>query len=198
MTLTKEELAERLIKGEKLYAVGNDEEHYCYFDSGYKMPFRYCCTNDMNVPMDLMWLETEWETYKEKPEWWTPKDGERAWYVTPAGDVSDSRVWEYETDISTIKQGNVFKTEEEAKKEVELRAAKYRVKKRIWELNGGEFLEFNPDISNYTFALIKDNDLASVWFTNKVCPNWQILKSKDLVEQLIEEMRDDLLLIRGE
>jgi len=51
-------------------------------------------------------------------------------------------------DKDTIKQGNVFKTREEAEKEVKLRAAKYRVKKRIWELNNGEIIEFKLNENN--------------------------------------------------
>jgi len=199
MKLTKEELIKKLMAGEKLYAVEYVTKHYCYFDASEDEPFVfYDVIRGVKAPMSSAWSETEWETYKEKPEWWTPKDGEKAWYVTITGDIIDSCMRTHRIDRKIIGQGNVFKTKEEAKKEAELREAKYRVKKRIWELNGGEFIGFKNDSNNWSFELREGLMVADTWSLSKFHPNWQYLKSDDLVKQLIEEMRDDLLLIRGE
>ena len=199
MKLTKEELIKRLMAGEKLYAVKYNFEHYCYFDVSEDEPFGfYDVIRGVKAPMSSAWSEIYWETYIEKPEYWEPKDGETAWYVGIAGDITDSCLWSSSLDRKIISQGSAFKTEEEAKKEVKLREAKYKVKKRIWELNGGEFIGFKNASSNWSFGLREELIIEDTRFSSKFHPSWQYLKSKDLVEQLIEEMRDDLLLIRGE
>jgi len=101
-------------------------------------------------------------------------------------------------DKDRVEQGNVFKTKEEAEKEVELRKAKYRVKKRIWELNDGEFIEFKQKHDNYSFDLYSNEIVPRFCCKTKSYPNWQYIKTEKLVKQLINEMYDDLLLIRDE
>ncbi len=198
MILTKKELIQRLLNGEKLTSENCDTNCYCYYDEEYDYPFRYINSFSENIPINTLWNETEWETYKEIPEWWELKENEKAYYIRVGGKIATSRIWDYENYKAIIKQGNVFKTKEEAEKEAKLRAAKYRVKKRIWELNG-EFIEFKKDLPNWSFSISRDEKIeAESWYILKFFPNWQYLKTKKLVKQLIDEMAEDLMLIRDE
>jgi len=200
MILTKRELTQRLLNGEKLTPKNYATSCYCCYDETYDYPFRYINIFSENIPMNGSWNETEWEVYQETPEWWEPKDGEKAYYIDVNNSYAESKKWFTEVDKNVIKQGNVFKTREEAEKEVKLRAAKYRVKKRIWELNGGEFVGFEKNLPSCSFILRKGNTKveAENWFAIKFFPNWQYLKSKEVTKQLIDELYDDLLLIRSE
>ena len=148
----------------------------------------------------LFWDEINVEIPKKpKPEFWKPENGEEAYYISIKGEVVESTYWYMDTeDKDVVEQGNVFQTEEEANKEIELRKAKYRVKKRIWELNGGEFIEFNSNEYNWSFDLCSDKIIPEFWSKIKSYPSWQYLKTKKLVKQLINEMHNDLFLIRSE
>jgi len=196
MKLTKKELIKRLMNGEKLYTTEYSVPHYCYYDESEDEPFIYVgINNNSKQKMKAIWKETEWEIYKETPKYWEPENGEEAYYISICGYVYSSIEWDSVEDKNVIYQGHTFKTEEEAEKERDLRAAKYRVKKRIWELNGGEFIVHNENVSNWSFDIYKDIIQVNSWRT-KFYPSWQYLKSEELVEQLISEMEEDLLLIR--
>ena len=199
MILTKKELIEKLLNGEKLRPLSYDKYTYCYYDESYLNPFRYIDIEyNSNEEMQLLWEATEWEVYEETPGWWEPKENEKAYYINSNGDIATSKRWNYESDKAIIKQGNVFKTKEEAEKEVKLRAAKYRVKKRIWELNDGEFIGFKDNEENWSFDLNNEKIRIISWYGCKFYPSWQYLKSKELAQQLIDEMYNELLLIRSE
>jgi len=201
MTLTKRELTQKLLNGEKLKPKNYSIKYYCCYDETYTSPFRIVKVNLCNnTAMNEVWNETEWEIYKETPEWWEPKNGDKVYYIDVKGNILTMQIWNCENDKSIIKQGNIFKTKEEAENELKLRAAKYRVKKRIWELNGGKFIEFNPGADNYSFDLEYRNKgiFSDTWKIIKLYPSWQYLKTKQLTDQLIRELHDDLLLIRSE
>jgi len=66
MKLTKKELAQKLINGEKLCSSKYYIDHYCYFDETYTNPFRlYDIKSDESFEMDNIWKETEWEKYED-------------------------------------------------------------------------------------------------------------------------------------
>ena len=197
MILTKKELIQRLLNGERLTPKNCDTNCYCYYDETYEYPFRYMSIFSENIPMNTFWNETEWEIYKEKPEWWEPKDGEKVYYVDINGDILTSKRWNCMDDENIIKQNNTFKTKEEAKKEMNLRIVKYRVKKRIWELNDGEFIRFKDNEENWSFDLNNEKIRIISWYGCKFYPNWQYLKTEKLAEQLVKEMYNELLLIRS-
>jgi len=193
MILTKKELTQRLINGEKLKPKSYTDDGYCCYDESYIEPFRHVSIPSLySTPMLNAWEHTEWEVYKEILKW-EPEGREAAYYISVTGKVTYG-----ESDKNTIKQGNVFKIKEEAEKEAKLRAAKYKVKKRIWELNGGKFIKFKRNGPNWSFGLDRETLEINNFYHIKIYPNWQCLKSKELVQQLINEMRDDLLLIRNE
>jgi len=148
----------------------------------------------------LFWDEIKFEIpEKPKSKFLELEDGEEAYYITIDGLIISSKSWcAKPLDKNMIEQGNVFKAKNEAEKEAELRAVKYRVKKRIWELNGGEFIAFRFGECNWTFALGVEYIIPDNWYNKKTYPNWQYLKSSELVKQLIDEMYDDLMLIRSE
>jgi len=198
MILTKKEIVQKLIDGKKLTPV-TDNNCYCYYDDTYNNPFRFVNPDlNINSDMEIAWAVTEWELYEEKPTWWEPKDDEKAYYIDDSGQICTGDVWNYEIDKGCVNQGNVFKTKEEAEREAKLREAKYKVKRRVWELNDGYFINFKLYDDNYSFHLYENRMKCSVSSSTKYYPNWQYLKSKELVEQLIKEMEKDLLLIRGE
>jgi len=199
MVLTKRELIQRLINGEKLKPKSYTGNCYCCYDEAHIKPFRYVSIPSLySTPMINAWEQVEWELYEETPEWWEPKDKEAAYCISPTGKVIYDTKWNHEKDKDIINQGNMFRTEEEAEKEVKLRAAKYRVKKHIWELNGGEFIKFKSNEENWSFDSLIKKLGATAWSTRKLYPNWQYLKTKKLTEQLIDEMSEDLILIRSE
>jgi len=156
--------------------------------------------NENDINPILFWGKINFEIpEKPKPKFWEPENGEKAYYINAAGKVVESTFWCGDTeDKNAVKQGIVFKTATEADREIELRKAKYRVKKRIWELNGGEFIEFNTDEYNWTFDLYSNKIVPEFWPKTKSYPNWQYLKNRELVEQLINEIYNDLMLIRSE
>jgi len=196
MILTKKEIAQRLMKGEKLYVTKHSCKHYCYYNECKPNPFRYLNLEDnIDTSMDTIWDKTEWEVYEEGPVWWEPKEDENAYYISITGEPC--RFVNSSTYNNVVAQGNVFKTKEEIDEEAKLRAAKYRVKRKIWELNDGNFIGFRHGNDNWSFAL-SDELNARNNVVDKFYPNWQYLKSKEVTEQLIEEMYNDLLLIREE
>jgi len=198
MELTKKELAKRLMDGEKLYAVNYSTKHYCFYGEEFEVPFKiYDIKSKKIFDMHSIWGETEWEAHKETPKYLEPVMGEKSYYIDNNGVISHSMSWNRDNDQYIIEQGSVFKIKEEAIKEIKLRASKYRVKKRIWELNGEEFIGYKANNDNYSFDIYGKKIFFGSWKT-KFYPNWQYLKNEKLVEQLIHEMYDDLLLIRIE
>jgi len=63
MTLTKKELIQRLINGEKLTPKNYNNITYCYYDETYTKPFRFIDILSYNIPMNKSWDETKWKIY---------------------------------------------------------------------------------------------------------------------------------------
>ena len=93
LTLTKKELAQRLINGEVLYF---SDTEYVYFDPTEHPPFRFNAGLGVSVPLDL-WDVTEWRT---KPKWYEDlKEPVLCW------------LWDY-GDNPKMNAGLVYKYEE--------------------------------------------------------------------------------------
>lgn len=149
---------------------------------------------DIQVMKDkLASMESELNKPNIEP-FWKPEDGKTYHTVTSYGTIVDTQTWTSERQLI----GTAYKTEEEAKKELDLMLAKQRVKEAIWYLNGGKFLEFKKGKDNCSFDLYTNGLFAESWLQTKWYPNWQYLVSKEAVKELIKTHHEDLMLIRGE
>ncbi len=194
--MTKTELIQALMAGKKMTSreFSVPDEYYCVYDATYSNPFRFISDDD-NRPMNSTWNYTAWREVKE-PESPEPKDGESWWYVNMNGDICKSETWNHESDIAIVKQGRVFRTENEAKKFSEWEQAACRLKNRIWELNGKHHRGFLSGEYNYYAVYNTENDSAlevSYTLTYKAFPSWFYLDSLELAEQLVDEMSKDLI-----
>ena len=156
----------------------------------------------MNIEQKIDKLEQELNELKEqaencKPKYWKPKNGEKAWYVYAASEVDYDTRWLGEFDKKMIKSGLVFKTKEEAKKELELILATQRLKEAIWEANGGEFIGFTSEVINYTITT--DSKTVKVnWFEYvKTAQDWMYIKDIETAEKVLEENRKDFEIYYG-
>jgi hypothetical protein len=143
---------------------------------------------------------------KKEESLWFPKNGEKAWYIDYANvKIYSSSMW-YKNDeyyIFKHKLGHIFKTEEEAKKHFALIEAKYKVRKRIVELNEGWTPDWTPDLNDGKqfkyFIIIYENKLnIDSKVATKYQPNWIYLKSRELTKQLIEELATELRIVLEE
>ena len=194
LTLTKEEVARKLLDGEKLIPHDWDTDSYCIYRKEYKNPFRIHYTNRDEVPMDSAWNITKWKIYKEPQEFWEPKDQEYVWCIDLEGYVRKSYILKSDTDRSIIKIGNVFETKENAETYVEYRQAEHRLCKAVWELNKGESPEFEYGAENCSICLAKNEPVAHTWVELQVNPDWFYFKSIELAKKLVETHKEDLLI----
>jgi hypothetical protein len=135
---------------------------------------------------------------KEAPKFWEPVAGKDAWYIDAEGIVMDIDNWDI--NDNRISQGNVFKNGEEAHMESKRRAARYRLKKRIWELNGGEFPQWGWEYGDVKWFVSLHHNILHVHNREvaKYFPSWWYLKTEESANHLLEEMRDDLMLVLSE
>jgi len=134
--------------------------------------------------------ELKKQAEKCKPKYWDFKIGEKFYYIDIAkvysSEYADS---EFEKDL--ILSGNIFRTKKEAEKELELRLATQRLKEAIWEANGGEFIGFTPEATNYT--IITDSKIVKVnrFEYVQTAQYWTYVKDKETAEKVLEENRKD-------
>lgn len=134
---------------------------------------------------------------KSKPAWFVPGERETYYYITPNG-VCRATKEDCEWDTQALSFHKVFKTEEEAEKELKRKQAETRVLKRIAEMNEGWIPDWdNEDEYKYSIDYSYGNQrLFSDGFSiDKCLLNDFYLKSKELAEQLISEMEEDLLIM---
>ena len=148
----------------------------------------------MNIEQKIDKLEQELMELKEqakncKPKYWKPKSGEEAWFVYGSTVISDLR-WS-RTDKGLIAAGDVFRSEEEAEKELELRLATQRLKEAIWEANGGKFVVFIPCVRNYTINIYDNHLQVDIYTYTQTAQNWMYIKDKETAEKVLEENRRD-------
>ena len=155
----------------------------------------------MNIEQKIDKLEQELNNLKQQakscnPKYWKPKDGEKAWYIE-SGNICSSYQWISPTDKTLITLGDVFQSEEEAEKELELRLATQRLKKAIWEANGGEFIRFIPDVLNITINA-HNNILQINYCTNvQTAQNWMHIKNRETAEKVLKENSKDFKIYYG-
>lgn len=130
-----------------------------------------------------------------------PKQGDRYYYISDIGTVLSSIWKDDDRDIYRYLIKNIFKTKDEAEQKLYLIKRKYKIIKRIEELNEGWKPDWNDDeqrkyyIEYYPEHV--DNDLDFMFnienFTNlKDKSDKYYFKSKEIGEQLIEEFDDEL------
>jgi len=155
----------------------------------------------MNIEQKINKLEQELNELKKqakecKPKYWRPKNGEKAWYIR-ADDIFSSSKWISQTDKRLVTSGNVFKTEEEARKELELRLATQRLKEAIWEANGGKFINFSYNTKNTTISRYYNTLQISNWTEMQANQNWMYIKDEETAGKVLEENRKDFEIYYG-
>ena len=127
--------------------------------------------------------------YEERNKFWEPSNKDKAYYIEADGIIRDSVCW----NADEIALGTGFKTEEEAIKAKELRIVTQRLKKAIWELNGG-IVPYLFEETNFYVSLTREGIAAFSNKSFKPLPNWFYLESTYACEQLIKSHKADLLL----
>ena len=155
----------------------------------------------MNIEQKINKLEQELNELKKqaenyKPKYWKPKNGEKAWYIEN-DDICSSCQWISPTDKTLVTLGNVFQSEEEAEKEVELRLATQRLKEAIWEANGGKFINFSYNIKNTTISRYYNTLQISNWTEMQTNQNWMYIKDEKTAGKVLEENRRDFEIYYG-
>ena len=155
----------------------------------------------MNIEQKIDKLEQELDWLKEqakncKPKYWKPKNGEKAWFIHDSHIKSDV-TWGTKVDKRFITRGDVFKTREEAEKELELRLTTQRLKEAIWEANGGEFIDYKDNSLDYAIIVYEGSLKPMPWATFKCFQNWMYIKDMETAEKVLEENRRDFEIYYG-
>jgi len=155
----------------------------------------------MNIEQEIDKLEQESSELKEqakncKPKYWKPKNGEEAWYIDDSTVMSDY-TWNSTLDKRFITIGNVFKTREEAEKELELRLATQRLKEAIWEANGGAFIDYKDNSLDYAISVFEGSLRPMPWAIIKCFQNWMYIKDEETAHTVLEENRRDFEIYYG-
>lgn len=133
------------------------------------------------------------ELIKESTKRWKPKEGE-TYYIPKVNGVKEMSSWFWDDgfyDNSLYDTGDVFQTEEEARKEYVYRVIRQRVKDAIAELNDG----WTPDWNNSTklkYSFFRNPDFVGVEasHTSINLEDWKYIKSLDSVDKLREMFTD--------
>ena len=155
----------------------------------------------MNIEQRIDKLEQELNELKKqakscKPKYWKPKGFEDAWYIH-GGKVRFDSEQISAIDKETIAIGDVFKTREEAEKELKLRLATQRLKEAIWEANGGEFIGFVPDVLNTTINAHNNILQVDSYTYAQNNQDWIYIKDQKTAENVLEENRKDFEVYYG-
>lgn len=201
--MTKRELIEALMAGKKMTSdeLVYPDTDYCYYDENYldtgESPFRFNGAG-RSIPMEELWRYSHWREVKE-PETFEPKKNDLWNEVSIEGEIYSISYGNSIYDNNVKNQGRLFRTREEAKKFSEWEKASYRLKKRIWELNGNKNRGFVIGSINYYIVLNTQTKELYIDFLEslKYYPSWYYLESRESAQQLIDEMEDDLKIYLG-
>jgi len=201
--MTKRELIEALMAGKKMTSdeLVYPDTDYCYYDENYldtgESPFRFNGAG-RSIPMEELWRYSHWREVKE-PETFEPKKNDLWNEVSIEGEIYSISYGNSIYDNNVKNQGRLFRTREEAKKFSEWEKASYRLKKRIWELNGNKNRGFVIGSINYYIVLNTQTKELHIDFLEslKYYPSWYYLESRESAQQLIDEMEDDLKIYLG-
>lgn len=135
-----------------------------------------------------------WE--RKESTFWVPEKGERYYFVRHYGDVERYKYEDDKTDSGILKTVLVFKTKEEAEKQLRKQQATIRVIKEIARLNEGWVPNWDSGDEKYYIETFFDDrvyKLAVDYVIGfKTADNNLYLKSRVLAEQLIETHEQDL------
>lgn len=138
---------------------------------------------------------------------WRAEKGDYYYYVDDLGEVDGDEEEVYDSDDYRYTTGNYFQTKEEAEAYRDEQLANgprnkaiRRVNARIKELNDGWVADWSDtDQKKFTIywaSAVKD---FSVTYDDDIfCLSLSYIKSQEIANQIIDEMRDDLLVILGE
>ena len=137
-------------------------------------------------------LADDWEVIEESKVW-SPKKGEKYWYIFNAGDIVDDTNDNSKTDEDRFSIGNYFKTQEEAKHMVEKLKVIKELKDFALENNEEEIDWNNEEQKKYSF----NYNLRSkeFYFITNLCikesPASVYFTSEELAKQAIETIGED-------
>ena len=150
------------------------------------------------IELDLELTQEQQEVLRKATihQFWEPKDGEKGCYVTSCGEIEITDMWHFKSDKKLLAQGRIFKTVTEAERFRDWEQAAYRLRKRIWELNDGEYPVWDWENTNqykYMVMLNRTLDLNTGGAAiSKSMPSWYYLKTSQAAEVLREELPEDL------
>ena len=122
-----------------------------------------------------------------------PQKGDTYFFVTPNGELDEEKA----SDSNGRFQ--VFRTEKDAEKFYEVECAKKRVKDAIKKLNDGWTPDWKTNIESKCLIVLANNKLDIECYRNtKKMESYMYLKNMNLAYKLIENYKDDLLLILGQ
>jgi len=155
----------------------------------------------MNIEQKINKLEQELNELKKqakecKPKYWKPKNGKKAWYIHNNKIKPDCN-WSSPIGKILIDKGDVFQTKEEAGKELELRLATQRLKKAIWEANGGKFINFSYNTKNTTISRYYNTLQISNWDEMQAHQNWMYIKDEKIAGKVLKENYKDFEIYYG-
>ena len=192
-----------LRNGDTLTVLNNNEDKNYYKESE-KRDFRFRVnynddlTHKRQKDFDIIKVSYGDKVLFERQEsnlFFEPKKGENYYYI------SDDRVHKYKNDMkyddAIIKTNIVFKTKEEAEKELLRQQARVRVIKEIARLNKGWTPNWNDNESKYyiDFSYYRNKLVYDCYVKSKHLDNNLYLKTDYVANQLIETHSDDLKLM---
>lgn len=154
-----------------------------------------------NLMSQALKLQTEIEKLKQEcqePTYWEPVNGEKGWYIN-GNEIHYSNKWISDNDMAMINNGQVFKTKEETQQELELQQATYRLKKAIWEANGGVNRGFIQGAINYhiLYSYSTKNLELNYFSGSQTQPSWMYIEDKYKALNLIKAHKQDFLTYFG-
>jgi len=148
------------------------------------------CTSKMGDDYDL---------FMEEEGFYGFKNGDKFYLLSVDEDISVFTYNANEYFSRIIKQGNAFKTKEEAEKEREYRQAKFRLNAKMRELEGGWRADwYNESQHKYYFGF--DTYNGSVFINkddnNKFLEDWRY-SNLATITWVIDNMKDDIKIVLG-
>ena len=138
--------------------------------------------------------EIEAGSVSEESKYWTPKVGDRYFYLSSDGEVFSCTYEDYLSDIKSLEILNAFQTEEEAEREQFEILLKRRLKKFAIENNEEEIDWNNHDQDKYYIYYDNyDNEFEWAYVDSNKDYGQVYFSSAEIVKRAIEEFHDDLI-----
>lgn len=131
------------------------------------------------------------EDYRNKSPW-KPRDGETYWYISSAGDVLPE-VWQgYDTDKGRYATGGIFRTEDDAEREVRRRKTHQKLKELAAKWNT-EPIRVDNNQAKYGLYLLTSGKLAMYSTDYAIKPN-TVYFNKYALDDILEEIPEEELI----